>query len=49
MQTVPSRYATGDGLAAYYRPVSDVLRQRPTEPHEIVDAVYVVANFPRLI
>lgn len=36
----------GATLAAYYQPVLDVLRQRPTEPREAVDAVYTVTGFP---
>ena len=36
----------GASLAAYYRPVFDVLRQLPTESREADDTVYAVAQFP---
>lgn len=38
----------GRSLAAYYQPVFEALRQRPTEPREVGDAVYAVADFPEV-
>jgi hypothetical protein len=38
----------GSSLAVYYQPVFEVLQQRPTEPHEVGDAVYAVASLPEV-